>query len=38
MGSRINTNIGALNALKALNDVGNRLSVGSIKAGYRQKN
>ncbi len=31
MGSRINTNIGALNALKALNDVGNRLSVAQLR-------
>ncbi|HHT9139106.1 MAG TPA: flagellin, partial [Candidatus Wunengus sp. YC60] len=31
MGSRINTNIGALNALKSLNDVGNRLSVAQLR-------
>ena len=31
MGARINTNIGALNALKSLNDVGNRLSVAQLR-------
>ena len=31
MGARINTNIGALNALKSLNDVGNRLSMAQLR-------
>ncbi len=31
MGSRINTNIGALNALKSLNDVGDRLSIAQLR-------
>ena len=35
MGARINTNIGALNALKSLNDVGNRLSMAPVEAGNR---
>lgn len=31
MGTRINTNIGALNALKSLNNVGDRLSVSQLR-------
>lgn len=31
MGTRINTNIGALNALKSLNNVGDRLSVAQLR-------
>ena len=31
MGTRINTNISALNALKSLNDIGNRLSTAQLR-------
>ena len=31
MGSRINTNIGALNALKSLNDIGKRLETAQLR-------
>ncbi len=31
MGTRINTNIGALNALKSLNDISNRMSVAQLR-------
>ena len=31
MGARINTNIGALNALKSLNSVENRLSIAQLR-------
>ena len=31
MSTRINTNIGALNALKSLNDVGDRMSVAQLR-------